>query len=89
MTSVTAWSRMREAEVELVVADGERRGDAGNAAHAGQVHDVHGQPELEAAPVIAAPSSGAGLREARSATISTPSEQPPAADVADALVAIL
>jgi uncharacterized protein with PQ loop repeat len=30
-----------EPGVELVVADGERRGDAEDATHAGQLHDVH------------------------------------------------
>ncbi len=46
------------------------------------------RPSSKQRRVIAAPSSGAGFFESRSATISTPDEQAAAAHVADALVAL-
>src|SRR6266536_3639409 len=39
----------RQAEGKLVLGGGQWRGDPENAAHAGQLHDVHVQAQFEAA----------------------------------------
>src|SRR6516225_11564312 len=39
----------RQAEEEFVLGGGQRRGDPENAAHSGQLHDVHVQAQIEAA----------------------------------------